>query len=98
MRIDKVPASKTARRRGAAAAALLLGVSALTACAESAGPEQGAATTDDLRQLEQEVGALEDRVGALEAGAGDDSAAVGGAGEGEDNELFTNSESFLGRK
>jgi hypothetical protein len=40
----------------------------LTGCSDSAGPEAGAVTTEDLQQLEEQVTALDDRLGALEEG------------------------------
>lgn len=72
-------AARTRLAAGAAITALAFGV---TACDDSAGPEAGAVTTDDLQDLTDQIGALEERVGALE----DQFAAGGepGLGEGED--------------
>lgn len=56
-------------RRTAAAAVMALGVSTLAACGEdSAGPEAGAVTLEDLQGVEDQVGTLEERVGVLEEG------------------------------
>ena len=42
----------------------------LTGCSsDSAGPEAGAVTTSDLQNVEEQLGALDERVGALEDGA-----------------------------
>ena len=89
-------------RRTAAAAVLALGVSGLAACSEdSAGPEVGEVTLEDLQGIEEQVGALEERVGVLEeegagAGAG---AGVGEEAEAEEGqEIFTDAESLIGQE
>jgi hypothetical protein len=46
----------TTRSRGAAVgAALLLGLGGLSACGNSAGPEAGAVTTEDVQGLEEQA-------------------------------------------
>ena len=72
---------RRAARRIGASAVLVLSVAGLAACGDddSAGPEAGQVTTEDLQALEDRVGALEEDVGALSdgAGVGDDEAAAG---------------------
>lgn len=85
-------ARSLAVRRSAAAALVALGVSGLAACSDSAGPEAGAVSVDDLRGLEQQVMELDERVGTLE-----DAPAAGPAAEvGSDDDIFGNAQSFLG--
>ncbi|TFV57734.1 hypothetical protein E4P41_14195 [Geodermatophilus sp. DF01-2] len=57
------------RRAGRAATALVaaaIGMGGLAACGESAGPEAGEVTIDDLQAIEEDIGELEERVGVLE--------------------------------
>ncbi len=57
------------RRAGRTAAAVLaaaIGMGGLAACGDSAGPEAGGVTTEDLQGIEDDLGALEERVGVLE--------------------------------
>lgn len=60
----------TARHRGlrgvAASVAVVAGLSGLAACGESAGPEDGAVSTEDLQEIETDVSELQDRVAGLE--------------------------------
>ena len=85
--------TRTRLAAGAAIATLALGASACES--DSAGPEAGGVTTDDLTQLQDQVGALEERVGVLEdefaAGAGAD-AGVGtedpAAAEGQQQDII----------
>jgi hypothetical protein len=44
----------------------------LTGCSESAGPEAGAVTTEDLQRLESQIGAFDDRLSALEDGGAEE--------------------------
>ena len=53
----------------------------LTGCSDSAGPEAGAVTTEDLQNLEEQVGALEGRLGALEEGVVEGGSAGAATGE-----------------
>ena len=67
------------RRAGRTAAALVaaaIGMGGLAACSDSAGPEAGAVTTEDLQEIEDDLGALEERVGVLEDGLPDADAPV----------------------
>ncbi|MGY1608458.1 MULTISPECIES: hypothetical protein [unclassified Geodermatophilus] len=57
------------RRAGRAAAALIaaaIGIGGLAACGDSAGPEAGGVSTEDLQDIQDDLGALEERVGVLE--------------------------------
>ena len=73
------PTTPGGRRAGRATTVLIaavVGVGGLAACSgDSAGPEAGGVTTEDLQGIQDDLGALEDRVGVLEdqpadAGAG----------------------------
>lgn len=65
----------TAHSRGirsiAASAAVVAGLTGLAACSDSAGPEDGAVTTEDLQEIEDDITALEDQVAGLEGAATD---------------------------
>lgn len=63
----------------AASGAMMVALTGLTACSDSAGPEAGEVTTEDLTSLQDEVAALEERVGTVEAQVG--SEAEGAAGD-----------------
>jgi len=60
----------------------------LTGCSDSAGPEAGAVTTDDLTQIEERLGTIDERLGTLEenvtAMEGEAGAAEGATVEGAD--------------
>ncbi|MGY1839437.1 MULTISPECIES: hypothetical protein [unclassified Modestobacter] len=63
------PATRRTRTPGRAAGVLLataLGLGGLAACGDSAELEPGVVTTDELRQVQEDVSALEDRVRGLE--------------------------------
>lgn len=51
--------------------AATIGMGGLAACSESAGPEAGGVTVDDLQEIEDDLGALEERVGLLEENVGE---------------------------
>lgn len=73
-----------------ASLALAASLGGLTACSDSAGPEAGEVTTEDLQEIEDGLTTLEDRVGALE---GVDPAAEGAAtGEEMSDEGLTEEE------
>lgn len=55
-----------ARRTGAAVVLVALGVGGLVACGDSPEAEVAAVTVEDLRELENDVAALEERVAELE--------------------------------
>ena len=87
---------RRAGRAVTAVAALGLGLAGLTACGNSAGPEAGAATTEDLQGVEDQLAELEDRVGLLEDGAG---AGGGGAETADDTDaFFGDAESYVGQQ
>jgi hypothetical protein len=65
----------------AASGALMVALTGLVGCGDSAGPESGEVTTEDLTELEEQVTALEDRVGAVEEGMGAEAPAGDGASE-----------------
>lgn len=70
---NRAPAHR-AKRALAASAVVAMGMTGLTACADSAGPEEGV-TTEDLTSINDDVAALEDRIAELEAGMAVDPAA-----------------------
>ena len=75
-------------RIAAVPVAAVLGLASLTACSDSAGPEQGEVTTEDLQQLEDQIGALEERVAKYE----------GGAAVATEDEFWSNTESLIGQQ
>ncbi len=60
-----------------ASLALATSLGAMTSCSDSAGPEAGGVTTDDLTQIQEDLGALEERVGNLEGADPASGAAAG---------------------
>ena len=85
-----------AGRTATALAAAVVGVGGLAACSEdSAGPEAGGVTAEDLQQFEDELTGLEDRVGVLEGGLGADDELA--AGE-EDNAFYDDTQSYVGQE
>jgi hypothetical protein len=73
-----------AGRTFAVVAAIGVGVAGLTGCGDSAGPESGTVTTEDLQELEDRIAGLDDRIGVLEdVGAGGD-----GMADADDTEAF----------
>jgi len=67
------------------ATAVIVGLAGLTACGDSAGPEAGEVTTEDLQDLEDQLSALDERVGGLEEGSDTDAMAADTA---DDNGVF----------
>ena len=59
----------------------------LTGCSDSAGPEAGAVTTEDLQRLEGQLGGFEDRLGELENGMLEMEAGAG-AGAAEEPDII----------
>jgi len=63
------PAARTPERRGgrpvAAMVVTLVGLTGISACGDSAGPEAGV-TVEDLQDVESRIDALDERVGVLE--------------------------------
>jgi hypothetical protein len=74
----------------------------LAACGDddSAGPEAGGVTAEDLQQFEDDLGGLEERVGALESGLGEEGEEVdAGLGADDDTDaFFSNSEVSIGQE
>jgi len=66
MRIWRNTPGPHSRRGAAVATAVIVGLAGLTACGDSAGPEAGEVTTEDLQDLEDQLSALDERVGGLE--------------------------------
>jgi hypothetical protein len=92
--------SHTGKRRAGRAvtalAAAALGMGGLAACSDdSAGPEAGGVTAEDLQQFEDDLRGLEERVGVLEGGVGADEDMAGGA---EDAAFYGDSESYVGQE
>ncbi|MGY1683136.1 hypothetical protein [Geodermatophilus sp. SYSU D01176] len=88
------------RRAGRTAAALVaaaIGMGGLAACGDSAGPEAGAVTTEDLQEIQDDLGALEERVGALEDGLPDPDAPVDPVVEDEAG-VFEDAEALIGQE
>lgn len=87
--------SRTPTRRLRLAAASVTSVVALTglaACSESAGPERGEVTTEDLQSVEEDLGAMDERIGALEAEA------EAGLGAEEEAGIWEDGESLVGQQ
>ncbi|SOC50059.1 hypothetical protein SAMN05660748_2798 [Blastococcus aggregatus] len=84
-----------AGRTATALAAAVVGMGGLAACSDdSAGPEAGGVTAEDLQQFEDQLTGLEERVGVLEGGLGEDDEL---AGE-EDNALYDDTQSYVGQE
>lgn len=96
MSMSRMPRSMSAAsRKTTVAVVLALGMSSLAACGQdSAGPEAGEVTLEDLQGMERQVGDLEDRIGVLEeadpAGAVDPAVA--------DDAIFTDPEPLIGQE
>ena len=92
------------RRAGRTAGALIaavVGMGGLAACGnDSAGPEAGGVTADDLQGLEDRIAGLDERVGVLEGeGLASDGVAADPLGVGDDTEtLFDDGESLIGQE
>jgi hypothetical protein len=70
-------------------AAIALGLAGVAGCGDSAGPEAGEVTVEDLQGLEDQLTGLEDRVGVLEDRGVSDGAVPGGdMGAGDDTDAF----------
>lgn len=90
--------TRRAGRTATVLAAAVLGMGGLAACSDdSAGPEAGGVTAEDLQQLEEDFAGLDERVGALEDGVGVD-AAVDPVAEDDTDALFTDGESLVGQE
>jgi hypothetical protein len=81
-------------------AAIALGLAGVAGCSDSAGPEAGEVSVQDLRDLEDQLTGLEDRVGVLEdEGVGDGVAADGEVGAGDDTDaFFGDTEAYVGQQ
>lgn len=95
----KRPTGSRSKRGAATAAALALSLAVVSGCSDdSAGPEAGGVTVEDLQGLEEQVGGLEERIGTLEeeaaAGPVDDGEEVAGAEE----EEVSGAEALVGRQ
>ncbi len=80
-----------------AVAAAVVGMGGLAACSDdSAGPEAGGVSAEDLQQFEDDLAGLEDRVGALEDGLGAD----GGVADGTEDTVgfFDDTQSYVGQE
>ena len=91
------------RRAGRAAvtvAAIAVGLAGITGCGDSAGPEAGGVTTQDLQDLEDQVTGLDDRVGVLEdSGMAGNGGAEGEAALGDDSDaFFGDTEAYVGQQ
>ncbi len=88
------------RRAGRTAAALMaaaIGMGGLAACGDSAGPEAGGVTTEDLQGIEDDLSALEERVGVLEDAPTDADAPVDPVVEDEDG-VFEDAQALIGQE
>ncbi len=74
-----------------------LGIAGVSGCSESAGPEAGEVTAEDLQDLEDQVTELEDRIGVLEDGGPGDDGTVDGAADDTDA-FFGDAESYVGQQ
>ena len=92
------------RRAGRAATALIaaaIGMGGLAACGDSAGPEAGGVTTEDLQGIQDDLGALEERVGGLEdqqADAGADANAPVDPTVEDEAGVFEDAQSLIGQQ
>ncbi|WP_435769517.1 hypothetical protein [Nocardioides sp. SYSU DS0651] len=77
----KTNSARRGIRLAGVSAAAVLSLGGLAACGDSAGPESGEVTTEDLQEVQDELSALEDRVGGLEEDMGVDSGTTDGAGD-----------------
>jgi hypothetical protein len=92
-----------ATRTATALIAAAVGMGGLAACGDSAGPEAGGVSTEDLQNIEDDLAGLEERVGVLEEGADDAGAGTGagaGAGAGIEDEagVFEDAQSLIGQE
>lgn len=91
------PLGRRAGRTAAAVLAAAIGMGGLAACGDSAGPEAGGVTTEDLQGIEDDLGALEERVGALEDAPPDADAPVDPVVEDEAG-VFEDAEALIGQE
>jgi hypothetical protein len=75
----------------AVVAAVGIGLGGLAGCGDSAGPETGQVTTDDLQDLEDRITGLDERIGVLEGG-GD-----GAAGADDTDAFFGDPDARIGQ-
>ncbi|SFF47257.1 hypothetical protein [Blastococcus tunisiensis] len=88
----------TSRRAGRAVTALaaaVLGMGGLAACSDdSAGPEAGGVSAEDLQRFEDELAGLEERVGTIETEMGVDGGGLGA----EDTAFWDDTQSYVGQE
>ncbi|MCZ2857308.1 hypothetical protein [Blastococcus sp. VKM Ac-2987] len=91
--------NRRAGRTAGAVIAAVVGLGGLAACSDdSAGPEAGGVTAEDLQQVEDDLAGLDERVGVLEEGIGTD-AAVDPLGADDDTAAFyDDTESYIGQE
>ncbi|SEM14875.1 hypothetical protein SAMN04515665_13513 [Blastococcus sp. DSM 46786] len=91
-----------AGRTATALAAAVLGMGGLAACSDdSAGPEAGGVTAEDLQQVEDDLAGLDERVGVLEDGLGTDADVGASDALGADDDtaaVFEDSQSYVGQE
>ena len=91
--------TRKAGRTATVLAAAVLGMGGLAACSDdSAGPEAGGVTADDLQSVEDQVAGLDERVGALEDGLGAEDTAVDPLAADDTDTLFGDGESLIGQE
>ncbi|RFU19457.1 hypothetical protein D0Z06_21565 [Geodermatophilus marinus] len=79
--------------------ALGLGLAGITGCSDSAGPEAGEVTTQDLQELEDELAGIDERVGVLEEGGVTGGDVISDPSAGDDTTaFFGDTESYLGEE
>ena len=91
------PGGRRAGRTAAALMAAAIGMGGLAACGDSAGPEAGAVTTEDLQGIEDDLSALEERVGVLEDAPADAGAPADPVVEDEAG-VFEDADALLGEE
>ena len=101
-RITSTRKRRAGRTAGAVIAAVV-GMGALAACSDdSAGPEAGGVSAQDLQEVEDQVAGLDERVGVLEEGVGAEGLGVEeDAGIGADDDtaaFFEDDESYVGQE
>lgn len=82
------------RRAAGVLLAAAVGMGGLAACGDSAGPEAGV-TTEDLQRIQDDLGALDERVGVLEEGT---AAGIAEPGIEDPSGVFEDADSLIGQE
>ncbi|MDK3255766.1 hypothetical protein [Blastococcus capsensis] len=99
-RLTSTPKRRAGRTAGAVIAAVV-GMGGLAACSDdSAGPEAGGVSAEDLQGVEDQIAGLDERVGVLEEGGveGTDVGVAPLGAEDDTEAFFGDNESFVGQE